>query len=255
MGDYPRSDLHVLDLRLCSMVIANVRWNLDCERIRVRIGKFPQEMADFLIDETADSPMFAGIPAYLLNWDELDAIVRATESLPLADQREWLPSPEFLAGDITICTGEIRQRLSATEAERWSRAAYQFSDELQQSQLPLAAGIEIVQEWTDFIRHYKKALGSLDLLPRPDGSFPTPANTEPFVSTVSGADDLDVVYVEKLLKAIQEHPDGLKAKVSDVIAIVGMNNQKGRDLLRQLQEDGKFDGFGRNRPRRYSKSR
>ena len=52
-----------------------------------------------------------------------------------------------------------------------------------------------------------------------------------------------------LRQAIREK--GLDAKPDAIIAAAKVNRQRGRNALRQLQELGDYNGFSRNRPRRF----
>jgi hypothetical protein len=245
------SQLHDFDTRLCDLVIANVRWHLDNEWIFRRISGLEKPLKKVLIDESADNVRLAPLPRLLLNDDELDAIEESLRFPPMHSCRLW-DDIGWPCEDAVFCTREIRARLAAADAERWSAQSRRFHELLQSSSLLLSDGVKIVHEWVGELRRYLEALCEYRYLPRPIGGFPTP--THPTSDTeLDELINVEELYVQQMEAAISKHPDGENAPAKDLIKMAGISNRHGRNALRTLEERDKYSGFARRRPARYSK--
>lgn len=71
---------------------------------------------------------------------------------------------------------------------------------------------------------------------------PTPANND-----VGESDE-----IKALRNAIRNTPDGAHKKPEEIIRLAGVSEQKGRDGLRALEDEGVYEGFSRRRPNRYT---
>lgn len=77
------------------------------------------------------------------------------------------------------CIAEIVAELGKQVAEEWSGASAEFVAQLENDRLDLPGGIALICEWSDTLRRLLRALGAIQFLPPPYGTFPTPSCPEP----------------------------------------------------------------------------
>ncbi|MBL8796941.1 MAG: hypothetical protein JNM56_23775 [Planctomycetia bacterium] len=93
------------------------------------------------------------------------------------------------------------------------------------------------------------AVRAMRLTPNGVPQMPLMSDVRPPVNQGDTGRDVDSSIIASLLRAITAC--GKDAKPDMVIATAGVGSKRGRDLLRRLEEDGKYSGFARNRPRRF----
>jgi hypothetical protein len=212
----------------------------------------------------------------LLNNNELNSLIDLSqESSP---RREWLPYPPLHRGYVETVR-EVRHELSVTVADEWARKCVRFGRRLEKQPLWLSDGIEIVREWVWELRRLLRAMGATQLLPRPEGSSPTPATrndaqgdatlrtdhghaggvellqTTAVKQAAAAAvapqvSDRHAEDVERMLTRIRNTPDGVDDKPAVLIKAEHISNKRGRAALRVLEQLGEYDGFARQPPYR-----
>jgi hypothetical protein len=168
--------LHDFDLRLCRNVLDNVRCNLDFPgfagfargQIEPPVWAYLQALGDY---EWEPGPR-------LLNDDELGELASAFRDAPWRLDRPWVPYEPLHRRHIE-CVREIRDALAAAYAEQWARSSARWAAALEREGTRLSQGIGVVREWVEEVRRLLGAMGATGLLPRPEGSFPTPTFPAP----------------------------------------------------------------------------
>ncbi|HYT88582.1 MAG TPA: helix-turn-helix domain-containing protein [Gemmataceae bacterium] len=167
--------LHEFDLQLCEHVLANIRGH-----------RHVPGFAAF-IEEQLDPPMMAYLkaldgdvepPPLLLNDAELEDLAMTFLGESHEFDRPWRPYAELYRRAIQ-CAVDIRTGLAAEYVREWARACTQFAERLESGRLWLGDGIEVVAEWIDEVRRLLRAMGATNLLPVPEGTFPTPSHPQP----------------------------------------------------------------------------
>ncbi|HUT90879.1 MAG TPA: helix-turn-helix domain-containing protein [Thermoguttaceae bacterium] len=118
----------------------------------------------------------------LLSYDEFMRLLSVIDVTSFRHGRQWMALRD-LHPFSTQCTGAIHRRLAPTEAQKWAEASEYFSKILEHRPLSLADGIWTVYDWIGELRWYMKAMGDEQLLPIPDGQFPTPTSPSRETST------------------------------------------------------------------------
>jgi hypothetical protein len=265
--------LHAFDLKLCHEVVDNVASHLGDHRFLAgfretvsgpllahllawRDYDFPQ---DLFSEAELDAPT-----KLLLNGQELLSIFSACEwceeAIPnMMLSWDWTPNPSVYRGYIN-CLAEIRKRLAGTVADPWANISVAFSEQLESSRLPLHDGIEVIRKWVKELRSLLGAMDASHFLPSPEGEFPTPTTAES-ASLRKPTTDHEAVKTMREAIAIYEKANavppatgcGKTAKADDLIKLVDIRRQRGRDALRYLEAQGEYDGFARKAPTRCRK--
>lgn len=233
--------LNEYELQLCDYACGNIREHLD------RAG-FSELLRAELIEELwvflANSEVEETTIRQLTNSEfrELAEAVHAWPSLP------WRPYIALHKRYVKTVI-DVRRELSPQVAEDWSRSCAGFGRRLEQRGVQLADGIDIVRDWVCELRQLRKAMAATANDPSEawQATNTTPSSADPLQSG-----NEEQVEVKLLLEAIKKHPKGKKAPAKELIKAVGIANQRGRDLLRELQDQGRYKGFARSRPRRYT---
>jgi Helix-turn-helix domain len=167
--------LHDFDLRLCRHVLDNVGGYLDRPAFAAyaerRLDPSVWKYLKALDADDAPQPL-------LLSEEELDDLALTFACGPWKFDRPWVPHEPLHKRSIE-CVKEIRDALAAGYAEEWARASARFAETLERGRTWLGGGIRVVQEWVGEARRYLRAMGAVDLLPAPEGSFPTPTCPAP----------------------------------------------------------------------------
>jgi hypothetical protein len=162
--------LHEFDLDLCRYVLQNVRYHLRKDRFAAfAADAVNPEVFGYLQSLRRDDEP----PPMLLNAAELIDLAEVFAGGPFEFDRPW-EAYESLHRRSIECVTEIRATLTPHHAQEWSVASAGFADRLESGRARLHHGIEIVHQWVDEIRRLLKAIGATALIPRPEGSFPTP---------------------------------------------------------------------------------
>lgn len=229
------SALHEFDLLLTDYVHANVHGHLGNRRLLAGLNGLDGRLVEYLktLYRTRPAPV-SSLP-FLLNDSEMSLLGIAAFDAHV----EWLPSAG-LHREATACTGEIRRELARAEAERWAEDSAKFSEKLEVEPLQLCDGIQIVREWSRTVRRYLEAMGRTDLIPPPDGGFPTP--THPSPSPIEKPKK-DLSDVERMRAAMAKHERKDKASPRALIKAARINNKRGRMALRTLEASGEYHGF------------
>jgi excisionase family DNA binding protein len=116
-------------------------------------------------------------PTLLLCDRDLNDLYQIFYCAPFQFDRAWIPYRPLYKRS-THCLPEIREALAAECAEEWARVSAANSRRLSDEDLNLSGGFEILAEWVGAARDLIQAMGRRDLIPIPDGTFPTPAYPE-----------------------------------------------------------------------------
>lgn len=188
--------LHHFDLELCEYVRGNFSFCLAGDVVAERTQELPVRFREYLVSvrESIDSPT-SGL-SFLLGDDELQTLEDlARFAWP---QPDWKTHRE-LHKQATLCTGVINQELARAEGERWAKASLELTRQLEAKYLSVVEGISIVRDWLWELRRFKRAMGDDQLLPRPEGAFPTPTNPNSLES--------DIVHQDLTLNAVEDRND------------------------------------------------
>ncbi len=250
----PGQALHQLDAFLCRHARDNVCWNLNYPEIAQRVDQLDPRLCAFV---RAGYPDLGDVPPtgqFLVSELEFDLLIEAVSGLPativhdISDQPDalWQSDAAFFTNR-PMCTAEVRQHLSAAEAERWSEQCNALIRKLTDGQLRLSHGLDAARELAVLIRQYLTAMGELTLIPPPRGSFPTPMNPLPAVDNVEGQLDAKLkAAVQRMRTAVMQHPRGSEATPRALIKEANINNALGRQALRILEALGEYRGFGKS---------
>lgn len=142
----------------------------------------------------------------LLNDDELYRL-----QLTFEDDlnRPWVASEPLHRRSIETVP-EVRANISRQAAEDWSEVCAMFARRLEDRRTRLSQGIAIVGEWVGRLRTLLRGMGAVNLLPAPQGGFPTPTCPKPPpvscppVSAPKRQDDAEAGGLRAVLAEIQE---------------------------------------------------
>lgn len=228
-----QSRLHSFDLQMCMYLRSNL---FDACRKR--------QFRHFLEDEL-DTP--------LLNWlglGEAQSDVVSDEELLLSavdlyelegvitgmpSSATWEPD-QRLHRRKTLCVKELREELTSQDAQEWSQRSSEFAAQLESPDQSLAQGVEIVLAWIQLIRLYKRAMQRKDLLPLPEGEFPTPLHPKP--APVKNESKVEDAYITKGREGIRAL--GKNATKTAILHFVKGNKKQVFDALDVLREMGEY---------------
>ncbi len=179
------STLNRYDLWLCGSVCGNVATADDGEAYATALRReLDPRLADYLgVGASADDDLWEWT---LLTAADLEDLASAADDLSDRFILGWLPD-EALHGRSVSCVKEIRENLTAADAETWSRRSAEFAARLEADGLGLAEGVRVTSAWIMLARRYLSAMGRRDLLPRPAGDFPTPSKPSSAHSSISAS--------------------------------------------------------------------
>lgn len=176
--------LHNFDLQLCRYVLGTIAAHLDRPQFAAYVRKnLEPAVLDHIkaLDDDDDPP-----PLLLTDQDFLD-LIAVVWDVPSESSIPWIASPPLHRRAIE-CIGEIREGLAPKCAEQWMKASARFAKQLESDKTALKDGVEIVHEWAREVRRLLKAMGAKGLLPRPEGTAPTPSCPEPPAPASSGSE-------------------------------------------------------------------
>jgi hypothetical protein len=256
--------LHDFDVRLCRYALENVLGYTDTPAFAA------------YVQEQLDPPVWAYLqalageddpPPLLLGDDELDDLAFIFETAPLEFDHAWVASERLHRRHID-CVVEVREGLAPAYAEEWARASAGFAMALERARTRLSDGIRVVHDWVREVRRLLRAMGAVDLLPWPEGGFPTLSCPDPrslpagSPGPCDGGGDADI---EVMRRAIAEHerthpttPEDMRGRNAQPAALIRtakIRAQRAKDALRELEKRGEYSGFARARPRRYLEGR
>ncbi len=139
------------------------------------------------VEEAVDPPVVAYLkaldgdaepPPRLLSDEELRDLAGVFGDEEFQHDRDWTPYEGLYRRSID-CVTEIRDALAKQYADDWASLSAQFAERLEASRVWLHEGIEVVREWASEVRRLLRAMGATNLLPAPEGAFPTPTNPQP----------------------------------------------------------------------------
>jgi len=244
--------LHKFDLQLCDYVLGNTGQYLDEKKFRRAAKKLlDRPLVKYLEDESDPDAEHQPV---LLSEAEFNGLDQMFDWDTPELHREWLPN-ESLHRRRVQCVGEIRKELTKQDAEDWSSDCAAFAKRLEGRKVYLDEGIQIVREWVDKLRQLLRAMGATDLLPYPEGRFPTLTNPVPPPAEPPAAppstrksvtQEEPLEEVRKLIKQM-----GTDAPVKNLLSRCNMREKTLRDCLRTLESRGEYKGFSRKRPRCY----
>jgi len=268
------SQLHVFDLWLCrhvrfnfgpaneSVVTANFKKtnpqfvaNLDTRDeyfdynylATEANGKYP-DPAGAALEQGKRQPLLLNDPEFKLLHELIDSLTlrhRRTMDLDL-----WTSGLEEHYDRAVNCIREVSTNLSSHEAEMWTSRSRGFADQLLDNGLPIEDGVEVVRNWAAEVRRLLKAINRNDLLPRPDGAYPTPSTLalpalpqhHPGPRLPVGVKEHDVHRVREAIKRV-----GLSTTPRLIRKEAKIGNQTCRNILRYLESLGEYKGFGESK--------
>lgn len=227
------SNLHAFHLCLCRYVRRNVLEVQEDESFGPRIARLPDGLAERLDvsdehlhykkmvahegDHIPDAAVLAkesgGQQPLLLNDEEFKALERLTDLTLVSQNKSWKLKWEAAASthDVSInCIKEIATGVSSQSADRWSSDSAMFARQLDEKGLLLSEGVVIIRKWAKEVRRYLQAMERFDLMPRPEGEYPTPTNLElqPFSTVEAYLRELDELkgtpYGQKMRAALKD---------------------------------------------------
>lgn len=172
-----KSNLQKLDFQLCEYIRGNVLSQTGGDRFMLALSSMLElPLTAYLgLTEADDDDQHERL---LLTVDDIIDLQTIVADLSDRFRLEWEPYAKLHARWIASVR-EIRTELSIPAAEDWSQLSAEFVRQLEQPHLSLEDGIHITGEWIDEIRRYLAAMGRRDLIPYPDGCWPTPTNPSP----------------------------------------------------------------------------
>jgi excisionase family DNA binding protein len=206
--------LHEYDVRLCRHALDNVGSNMRDPAFAGFVKKW-LDPAVFAYMQALDGDVEP--PPLLLNDEELDDLAGVFDGEEFQFDHDWIAYEGLYRRSID-CVAEIRDGLAKQYADEWASLSAQFAERLEASGVWLHEGIDIVREWAGEVRRLLRAMGATNLLPAPEGTFPTPTNPEPPPSPAAGA---------ATAPGIRQGEDDLRAAIAETQAL----QREIRDLL------------------------
>jgi hypothetical protein len=203
--------LHAFDVELSSYVFDNIKANADDPEF----AAFIEEALDSAVLDYLKALDGAEEPAPLLLSDhELFDLGLTFLAGPFEFDRPWMASSGLHRRSIS-CVAEIRGNLTGSDAEAWARASRRFARRLEADDVWLHEAIEAVRKWTRELRRLLRAIGATPLLPRPEGTFPTPtypapADAPPLQDAEQGADRTDATPLPDLAAVLERLASALE---------------------------------------------
>lgn len=157
--------LHKLDRHLCGLIGGELQVQMEHQPFAEwLIPQLPPGVAAWMQTDTG--------PPVLLNESEL-AIVEYW-CLPVRLLRPWqLPVRDW--ADHRPAVGEVRRHLSLTAADNFDAYCGRARDYLE-GKPHLEDGLNQVVAWIREVRQLIRSIGEVELLPRPEGLWPTPTS-------------------------------------------------------------------------------
>jgi hypothetical protein len=182
--------LHRFDLDLCWHVFDNISTHMD-----------GPAFASF-VEEGVDPPVVGYLkhldgdidpPPMLLSDGELKDLAGVFGDEEFQHDHDWIPYEGLYRRSID-CIAEIRDGLAKQYADEWASLCADFAERLEARGVWLHDGIEIIREWVSELRRLLRAMGATNLLPAPEGAFPTPTNPDPPPSPIGTASTVPSVH-------------------------------------------------------------
>lgn len=169
--------LHAFDLQLCDYMVDNVVQHMNRPTFRADLEAIltSRPLRDYL-KQVQDDSSDASDMRLLLNDNELYRLQLTCEDDALV--RSWTSS-ETLRRRYIETLPEVRDHLSRQAAEDWSEACATFARQREDRYTRLSDGIAVVREWVGRLRTLLRVMGAVNLLPAPEGGFPTPTCPKP----------------------------------------------------------------------------
>jgi hypothetical protein len=241
--------LHYYDRALCNYIVDNIM-PFEADPTHVEWVQSPDiwpELQTYLLDPAARSE------GLLFNHDELIDLSIGLNDAPW----DWSPYEPLHRGYVDTVP-EVRKRLSRGVAETWSRDCDRLSQRLENEQLTVCEGIEIVSEWLVKLRRLLRAMNATKLLPRPEGQQPTPSTRPTGDDTApasTGPPKPPDEYIRRMREAIRRRTDGRDTSPDRLVKDAKINRKHGRKALRWLESQGEYTGFSRPAARPYRERR
>lgn len=199
------SQLHRFHLSLCNHVAGNVAIYLD----NLAIPDDDRQLYAGLIDclHQALTPGEV-LPSLVLNDGEFQRLKSWTANMPNHERSTWLTDGSYRRMKAVDCVKEIKDELAADWGSRWSADSMKFANQLEQENLPVTEGVDVVWRWSTEVCRYLHAMGKDEFLPRPDGDYPTPTTLalprKPESKVARYLDRLTAASTEKAYKQVMD---------------------------------------------------
>lgn len=234
------SKLHDFDFELCCYLRSNIRQACQSSAVRADLlSELNDNLLAYFGDSTSQSDIELHEQVLLSTADLVDLEIAIGA---FASRTLWEPYHQ-LHRRAVYCVREIRDELTIHDAEVWSIQSTKFSAKLDRRKLSLIDGTRTVSDWIRCVRRFLFGMGRKDLIPIPEGRFPTPANPT-LLEQMCETRDVDP-YVQLMRTAIQNHPNGRLATVNELIREAGVNRQLGLKALQALRDSNEY--FGKRR--------
>jgi len=178
--------LHAFDLQLCDYLVGNIVQHMDRPEYSAELEAVLtcRPLLDYL-KQANDKSLDAEDVRLLLNNEELNRLELTFEG---ELDRRWEPY-EALHRRYIKTVKEVRDNVSRQAAEDWSEDCARYARQLEGGRTRLSDGITIIREWVRRLRTILHVMGNIDLLPQPEGRFPTPTHPEtlPISSAIQSA--------------------------------------------------------------------
>jgi hypothetical protein len=207
--------LHEYDIQLCRHALDNIASYVDDPAFAADIEESLEpavlEYMKALDGDEDPAPL-------LLSDEELQDLAFGFAGEEIQHDRDWIPYEALYRRSID-CVVEIRDALAKQHADEWASLSAQFAERLEARRVWLHHGIEIVQEWVGELRRLLRAMGATNLLPAPEGAFPTPTCPHPPLSPSTGAPSAPCGH---------QGDDDLRAAIAEIRDLL-INQQAARD--------------------------
>ncbi len=226
------SKLHKLDQQLCDYIRSNILYRSDEEHfMSVLQAEMDSDLLDYLLNEDDELENQQS----LINSDELYDLFSAVNDMTDRFVLTW-SSYEHLHRRTVFSVAEVRENLSPTNADQWAALCRDFSSQLEQDDLPMVEGIEIVTDWLYELRRLLSAIGRIDLIPAPQGTFPSATDALPRETPSSSETDLNQSPKHSDIGSKEQSQNRLENKPSltppEVAKLLGVNPDKIRNWIR-----------------------
>src|SRR5262245_28760555 len=161
--------LHKFDVHLCRHALDNVASHLGDLKFSGFAGEW-MEPAVLAYLKALDGDVD---PAPLLLSDaKLEDLAAGFGDEEVWFDMPWEEYPELYRRALQ-CAPDIREGLAREYISEWARVCIRCAEQLELGRLTLSGGIAVVREWAGEIRRLLRAMGATNLLPAPEGTFPT----------------------------------------------------------------------------------
>jgi len=239
------AQLHAYDLNLTAYAISNVIQFLPDQRFAQWVNKqIKSPTAIEYLRKWGDEKYDASQVRELLSDADMYAIETVFEDEQPRGSWDWEPYHALHLLYLRTVR-EVREGLSLQVADDWSAECVQFGSKLDTEGLKLYEGFGIVRAWVQRLRELQLALGAEQFVPPADIPKWHVSTLTPATGTTEDAHAKRLILVERMRMAVAKL--GKDATPNGLIKEAKIKNKNGRDVLRELEKLGEYNGFTRER--------